>query len=340
MKRNILVLGGAGFIGSYVVRELLKQADNQGDGKGDIKITIIDNFSKYGIIHHDFFNDPRVTVKVRDVRVMYPSEYKGYDLVICLAALIGGIRYFHKIPYQISRDNNEILCHAIDCTLAACPDALFVYTSSSMVYERVQTPVTEKDAYNQMIPFTNYGMQKLYGEYLVRGAHQEYGLQYLIIRPFNAVGSGELPEVDRQGEVEFGMAHVIPDFVYRALVKQTPFEMLGDGKQVRTFTHAKDIAEALVLTLEKGVINEDFNFCGLNTYEVMELAQLIWEKVNPGLSFPGVKHHPAPDADVRFRVGKSEKAWKMLGWTPRYHMDFVINDTLEFIRKNFERVKK
>jgi len=332
MKKNILVLGGAGFIGSYIIRELLKQEE--------VKITIIDNFSKYGVIHHDFFDDPRVEVKVRDVRVMYPSEYKGYDLVICLAALIGGIQYFHKIPYQIARDNNEILAYAIDNTLTASPDALFVYTSSSMVYERVQTPVTEKDTYNQMIPFTNYGMQKLYGEYLVRGAHQEFGLRYLIIRPFNAVGSGELPETNRKGEVQFGMAHVIPDFVYRALVKQTPFEMLGDGKQVRTFTHAKDIAEAFLLTLEKEIVNEDFNFCGLNTYDVMDLAQLIWKKVNPETPFPQVHHHPAPEADVRFRVGKSEKAKKMLGWTPRYDMDYVVNDTLAFIRKNFEKVQK
>ena len=331
MKKNILVLGGAGFIGSYMVRELLKQKD--------VKITIIDNFSKYGVIHHDFFDDPRVEVKVRDVRVMYPSEFKGYDLVICLAALIGGIQYFHKIPYQIARDNNEILAYAIDRTLTASPEALFVYTSSSMVYERVQTPVTEEDTYNQMIPFTNYGMQKLYGEYLVRGAHQEFGLKYLIIRPFNAVGSGELPEMNRKGEVEFGMAHVIPDFVYRSLVKQTPFEMLGDGKQVRTFTHAKDIAEAFVLTLEKEIINEDFNFCGLNTYNVMDLAQLIWKKVNSNVPFPEVRHHPAPEADVRYRVGKSEKAKRLLGWTPRYDMDYVIDDTLGFIRKNLIKIK-
>ena len=209
-----------------------------------------------------------------------------------------------------------------------------------MVYERVQKPVTEEDTYNQMIPYTNYGMQKLYGEYLVRGAHHEYGLKYLIIRPFNAVGSGELPEVNRKGEVEFGMAHVIPDFVYRALIKQTPFEMLGDGKQVRTFTHAKDIAEALVLLLNTEIINEDFNFCGLNTYNILELAHLIWAKTNPNQAFPEVYHHPAPEADVRFRIGKSEKAKRLLGWVPNYDIDYIIEDTLAYIRKNFDMQKK
>jgi nucleoside-diphosphate-sugar epimerase len=330
--KNILVLGGAGFIGSYVVREFLKHTD--------AAITIIDNFSKYGMIQHDFFHDPRVTLKVRDVRVMYPAEYKGYDAVICLAALIGGIQYFHKIPYQICRDNNEIIASAIDNTLASCPDALFVYFSSSMVYERVTNTVTEKDVYNQLIPFTNYGMQKLYGEYMVRGAKQECGLNYLIIRPFNAVGSGELPEVDKSGELAFGMAHVIPDFVFKAVIKQSPFEILGDGKQVRTFTHAKDISEALLIALQKGIVNDDFNFCGQNTYNIMDLAHEIWKKVNPDWPYPGTCHHEAPEADVQFRVGISEKAKQLLGWTPQYDMNYVLEDTITFIRKNFEKINR
>jgi len=56
-----------------------------------------------------------------------------------------------------------------------------------MVYERMQRPVNEEDALNQPVPITNYGMQKLFGEFLVRGAHREFGLNYLIVRPFNIV---------------------------------------------------------------------------------------------------------------------------------------------------------
>jgi nucleoside-diphosphate-sugar epimerase len=322
---RILALGGSGFIGSYVVRELL--------GRGH-EVCVVDNFSKYGHVAHDFYSHTGFRLVAKDVRGMYPLEFRGYDHILCFAALIGGIKYFHKIPYQIARDNTEILSHAIDCTLAAAKDAVFHYFSSSMVYERVQRPVTEEDALSQPVPITNYGMQKLFGEYLVRGAHVEYGLNFLIVRPFNAVGSGELPTVDSKGEVEFGMAHVIPDFIYKALVRESPFEILGDGEQVRTFTHARDISDAMALMIDRGVKNDDFNICGKNTFSVRELAGKIWGKVNGSLPFPGLRSLPAPPDDVRFRIGVSEKAKRILGWEPKHEIDYIIEDTAGFIRKN------
>jgi len=329
MSKRVLVLGGAGFVGSYIVREMLEH---------DYVITIVDNFSKYGFLEHDFYGHPNVELVIKDVRNMYPVEFRGYDIVLCLAALIGGIRYFHRIPYRIARDNNEILAHAIDCILASCPEALFVYFSSSMVYERVQEPVTEAGARKQLVPFTNYGMQKLYGEYMVTGAAQEFGLRYLTIRPFNAVGSGELPMLDSDGQVAFGMAHVIPDFVYKALVKQNPFDILGDGEQVRTFTHAKDIAEATLLALEKGIEGEDFNFCGATPYKINELAVRVWEKINPNVPMPAFSYQEAPAADVRFRVGYSEKARDMLGWKPRYDLEAILDDTSDYVRVHWGKL--
>lgn len=323
--QRVLALGGAGFIGSYIVRNLLENG---------YAVTVVDNFSKYGFLRHDFYAHPRFTLQMKDVRAMYPVDFRGYDYVLCLAALIGGIKYFHRIPYQIARDNTEILAHAIDCTLAACPEATFAYFSSSMVYERMQCPVTEEDTLNQPVPITNYGLQKLFGEFLVRGAHQEFGLPYLVLRPFNAVGSGELPAVEADGHVEFGMAHVIPDFIYKALTKQTPFEIFGDGEQVRTFTHAKDIAEALALILCKGVRNDDFNICGNSTSKIGDLAQKIWERVNPEVPFPGFKPLLPPSADVRFRIGMSTKATRVLGWRPRHSLDEILDDTLPFIKQH------
>ncbi|MEM3504169.1 MAG: NAD-dependent epimerase/dehydratase family protein [Nitrososphaeria archaeon] len=188
---------------------------------------------------------------------------------------------------------------------------------------------------NQLVPFTNYGMQKLFGEYLVRGANKEFGLKYLIVRPFNAVGSGELPVVSKDGDIEFGMAHVIPDLVYKALIKQAPFEIIGDGEQVRTFTHGKDIGRAVRLIIEKNILNEDFNICGKDSLKILDLAIKIWERVNPGIDFPGFKFLPAPFGDVRFRIGVSSKAKEILGWEPEYSIDDIIDEVYLFIKQNF-----
>jgi len=322
MKR-VLALGGAGFIGSYVVRELLEHGYH---------VTVVDNFTKYGFLEHEFFNHPRCQLHRGDVRTMSAIEFKGYDIVLCLAALIGGIKYFHRIPYRIARDNTAILSHAIDSTLAAAPEATFVYFSSSMVFERVQHPVVEADALNQEVPITNYGMQKLFGEFITRGAHEEFNLNYLIVRPFNAVGSGELPAVGHDGQVDFGMAHVVPDFIYKALTRQSPFEIFGDGEQVRTFTHGRDIAIAVRMMLDRDVRNDDYNVCGSSTYKMSDLARRIWMSANPDISFPGFKHLAVPPSDVRFRVGVSDKARTVLGWEPRHDIDDIISDTLSFVR--------
>jgi UDP-glucose 4-epimerase len=320
--RKVLCLGGAGFIGSYVVRELL--------GAG-YEVTVVDNFSKYGHLEHDFYEHPKFSLQSKDVRAMQAVEFAGFDVILCLAALIGGIKYFHRIPYRIARDNTQILAHAIDSTLAEAPQALFVYFSSSMVYERMTRPVTEEDALKQPVPITNYGMQKLFGEFMTRGAHAELGLQYLIVRPFNAVGSGELPDVRRDGSVDFGMAHVIPDFTYKALIKQDPFEIFGDGGQVRTFTHARDVARGLMALLDRGLRNDDFNICGNATEKILDVATKIWARANDGKAFPTVKSMPVPPADVRFRVGVSEKLNKATGWKPAYDMDSIIEDTYQFV---------
>lgn len=317
MKRA-LALGGAGFIGSYVVRELLAH---------DWSVTVVDDFSKYGPVEHDFFGHPSFRMIEMDCRALPPEEYAEHDVVLCLAARIGGIRYFNSIPYTIARDNSEILFRAIDATLSAAETRTFVYFSSSMVYERLDRPVTEADALNQLVPLTSYGMQKLFGEVTVRAAHAERALEYLIVRPFNAVGAGELPDTK-----QFGMAHVIPDFAYKALVKESPFSIIGDGQQVRTFTHALDVARAVRLLLDSEIRNDDFDLCGDATVRIDELARRVWQAVNPALPFPGFAHQPAPPADVRYRVGKGEKARRALGWTPTRDLDAIIADCVAYVR--------
>ena len=132
----------------------------------------------------------------------------------------------------------------------------------------------------------------------------------------------------------------LPKAIYKALIRQTPFQILGDGEQVRTMTHARDIAEATVLALEKGVEREDFNFCGASPFKMADLARVIWERINPEQDMPEFEHLEAPAADVRFRVGYSEKAKRMLGWEPKYDMDDILEDTIAYIRQHQNELPK
>ena len=102
---------------------------------------------------------------------------------------------------------------------------------------------------------------------------------------------------------------------------------------MRTFTHAQDAADALRVMIQQGVRNDDFKVCGNNTLRMDELARRIWARVNSGAPFPGFKHMPVPPADVRYRVGVSNKAKRVLGWNPRYELDYIIDDSLAFIRE-------
>jgi UDP-glucose 4-epimerase len=320
---KILLLGGTGFIGSYITKRFLKDGHT---------VTSIDNMSKYGSIEYDFFSDKNFKMVKKDIRSTTIEDYKGYDYVFCLAALIGGIGYLQKIPYQIAKVNSEILFHAIDCTREASPNATFVFFSSSMIYQKATSTISEKEAYDQKIPTIAYGLQKLFGEVVVTSAHREFGLNYVIVRPFNVVGGGEPPKLDSKKKLIPGSAHVVPDFVFKALKKESPFEIMGDGKQVRTLTHVEDFADAIGLIVSKGVKNEDFNICGDNMVSVGDLAKRTWEIVNPKVQFPGFKHLDAPRDDVRFRVANTEKARHVLGWKPKRTTDDIIRDSLKTVK--------
>ena len=320
---RILLLGGSGFIGTYMTKRLLS------DGH---EVTSVDNFSKYGASKQNFSENKRFKQIYEDVRVMSPAEYKDYDYVFCLAALIGGIAYLQRVPYEISKVNTQILTNALDATLSSSPDATFVYFSSSMVYQRSQKDFVEADAYNQLVPTITYGLQKLFGEFMVTGASKEYGLNYVIVRPFNIVGGGEPPKFNAQGKLDFGVSHVIPDLVYKALIKQSPFEILGDGKQIRTLTHVEDFADAMARIVDKRVKNEDFNICGDEPITVAEIAKRAWKMANKNVPFPGFKHLPAPKDDVRFRITKTYKAKKLLGWKPKRGINDILDDSIKSIR--------
>src|SRR5437660_2390739 len=248
---QVLVSGSAGFIGGYVVEELL----NRG-----YAVVGLDNFSKYGKVRKSYDDDPRyrlVEGDARDVGLM-TRLLADCDHFIAGAAMIGGISYFHAFAYDLLATNERILASSCDAAIAAHRDGRLqkvTYLSSSMVFESATTwPSYEGQQREVPPPLSSYGFQKLAVEYFALAAHQQYALPYTIIRPFNCVGVGEgraLSDVEVvSGNVRLAMSHVVPDLVQKVIRGQDPLRILGDGTQVRHYTYGGDLARGIVLTLE------------------------------------------------------------------------------------------
>jgi UDP-glucose 4-epimerase len=185
---TVLVSGSAGFIGGYVVEDLLQRG---------YEVIGVDNFSKYGPVKKSYDDHPSyrfVEADCRDTALM-GELLGGADHFIAGAAMIGGISYFHAYAYDLLATNERIMAASVDAALAAHRHGRLrkvTYMSSSMVYESADRwPSVEGDERNVPPPLSSYGFQKLAVEYFAHAAWDQYKLPYTIVRPFNCVGVGE-----------------------------------------------------------------------------------------------------------------------------------------------------
>jgi len=330
---QVLVSGSAGFIGGYVVEELL----NRG-----YAVVGLDNLSKYGKIKKSYDDNPRyrlVEGDARDVGLL-SRLLADCDYFIAGAAMIGGISYFHTYAYDLLATNERIIAASCDAAIAARRDGRLrkvTYLSSSMVFESAdEWPSYEGQQWEIPPPLSSYGFQKLAVEYFARAAWDQYKLPYTLVRPFNCVGIGESRALgDREilsGNVELAMSHVVPDLVQKVLKGQDPVHILGSGDQVRHYTYGGDLAVGVVTAMEhEDALNEDFNLSTAESTTVRHLAELIWRKVK-GESVPLRLIHDDPFRyDVQRRVPDTEKAKKMLGFEATTTLDQMLDEVIPWI---------
>ncbi|HMM82479.1 MAG TPA: NAD-dependent epimerase/dehydratase family protein [Terrimesophilobacter sp.] len=332
MKR-VVVTGSAGFIGGYIVEELLRQGH---------QVVGIDNYSKYGKVAKSYDDNPNYELIVGDVQdvELMTRVLSDADHFIAGAALIGGISYFHTYAYDLLAQNERIIASSVDAAIAAHKAGRLekvTYMSSSMVFESADRwPSKEGDERLIPPPLSSYGFQKLAVEYFAHAAWDQYTLPFTILRPFNCVGIGEsraLGDVDiDSGNVKLAMSHVVPDLVQKIVKGQDPLHILGSGEQIRHYTYGGDLARGIVLSLDHpDARNNDFNMSTPHGHTVAELAEVIWRKIK-GPDVPlRLVHDEGFEHDVQKRIPDVTKAKDVLGFEATTTLEDMLDEVIPWI---------
>jgi len=338
---KVLITGSSGFIGGYVVEELLSRGYD---------VVGLDNYSKYGRVTKSYDIHPRYTFvegDAVDVELM-TNLLMDCDHFIAGAALIGGISYFHAYAYDLLANNERIMASTCDAAIRAHRQGKLekvTYLSSSMVYESSQHwPSVEGDQRKIPPPLSSYGFQKLAVEYFAQAAYDQYKLPFTIVRPFNCVGIGEgraLGEVEvLSGNVSLAMSHVVPDLVQKILKGQDPLHILGSGEQIRHYTYGGDLAKGIVRCMESPkALNEDFNISTSESTSVLELAELIWNKIHKSTKPVSYVSDQAYEYDVQRRIPSTQKAKEVLDFECKTSLDQMLDEVIPWIQMAIDQGK-
>jgi len=305
MYKNVLVTGGAGFIGREAVKKFI------GLGYNVVAFDLAEQFAR----HADFFTVLRDCGNLRLVsgsildRTTVRTAMQGAEVVVHLAAMLG-VR---------KTEENRLGCldinvNGTDNVLNACVmDGVkkIVFASSSEVYgEPSRNPITEADETKGK---TVYAVSKLAGEELVKGYHQLYrNLNYTIVRFFNTYGEGQVAQF------------VLARFVKNVLEGKNPV-VYGDGSQTRSYGHVDDVTDGILKTIENEIANGKVYNLG-NSTQVMTLKELAQKVIdvlapNKGLKvdvlgvFDGTDR--IPEREIHSRFCDTSFAARDLGYAPR-----------------------
>lgn len=337
MRMKILVTGSAGFIGGYLVEELLNAGHT---------VVGIDNYSKYGKVEKSYDSHPNYRFTEGDAKdtELMKKLIAPCDQVVACAAMIGGISYFHVYAYDLLAENERITASTFDAAIWAFKNKQLKkinVLSSSMVFESTSEYPTPEDAIvRSPPPISTYGFQKLACEYFAKGAKEQYELPYTIIRPFNCVGIGEKRAKGgveiQSGNVKLAMSHVVPDLVLKVLKGQDPLHILGSGNQIRCYTYGGDLAKGIRLCIEHpSAVNDAFNISTAEATDVLTLAKMIWQKVNGDKPFNYVSDEPFSH-DVQKRIPTTEKAKRVLGYEATTPLSAILDEVIPWIKKEVE----
>lgn len=318
--KNVLVTGGAGCIGSNLIKELVK-------AKAD-RVVVVDDLSaaqKWNV--PDDSSVSFIEGDILDEEILKRAFKNGFDVVFHLAAHFAN-------QNSVDHPETDLLVNGLG-TLRVLEYAhltksgRFVLASSGCSVYGSQAPLPLKEDFISLHLDTPYQITKLLGEVYCNFFYNYYGLPVAIARYFNVYGPGEIPGAYR---------NVIPNFMWWALHKK-PLPITGTGEETRDFTFVEDIVDG---TLRLGILPEAvggaFNLASEIETKVIDIAKKVNELTQ---NDQGIKLVPRRDWDKIVRRRASiEKAHKVLAYQPKTKIDDGINRVHQWILQNRERIEE
>ncbi len=307
--KKVLVAGGSGLIGSHTIEELLHRG-------AQVRATL---HSKEPVI-----KDDRIEYIQCDLtqRADCAKVVQDMDYVILCAANTSGAAVMAQNPIAHITANLLINSQILEAAcLAGVSRLLFV--SSTTVYPAVTYPVKEEEGFTGE-PHPSYfavGWMKRYIEKLAEFYYQRYGMKIALIRPTNIYGPYD--------KFDFETSHVLPALMRRAVEKQNPFEVWGDGSAVRDFMYVSDLVEALLLTLENYAECQPLNIGSGQPVTIKESVELILRVTgNPATAI----YDASKPTTIPFRVVDLTKAETVLGFKAKVSLEEGLKKTIDWYR--------
>ncbi|GAA0553247.1 NAD-dependent epimerase/dehydratase family protein [Halorubrum ejinorense] len=322
---RVLVTGGASFIGSHLVEDLVDHG---------ARVRVADDFSSGTRDNLDSVAE-RIEIldgNLKDVTFANRAT-EGVDTVFHLAADHGGRGYISNYPANCA--TNMALDNIVYESAAKNGVDRITFASSACAYptdiqqekQRLREDMVSFDERGGAYADEVYGWAKLMGERSLRAYHEQYGIDASIVRIFTAYGP-------RENET-----HAIIALIAKAYAEQTPFEIWGDGEQTRNFTYVKDITRALRLAAENVTDGTPVN-AGISRYvSINEVVEQIFECLGED---PGqIEHMTDKPVGVRHRAADTSRAAEILGWEPEYSLEEGLEATVDWYTdaKDREHVK-
>ena len=318
-NKNILITGGAGFIGTNLFEVLIKEQNY---------IVIIDNFNKYYNGKEE--NLAEVTSGYKNLKdfllikgdlldtTIYEKINCDLDIIFHLAAQ-PGVRYSIQNAAEVSNNNIKGSINILEYALKGNVKKVINASSSSVYGNPIYTPCDEDHPKN---PISPYAVSKLCGELYTNYYYREYGLSATSLRFYTVYGPRGRPDM------------AIRKF-FELILKNKEINIYGDGEQLRDFTYVSDIVNGLILSAEKTQSSgQIFNLGCSNPITVNDLVRKMFNIANKPRN---VKYIDKQKGDVEITHSDTNKAKKMLNFQPQIKIDEGLQMSYDWIIKNISQ---